>query len=121
MAYCLFLHRIWLICILFDYQSLAYSAKLPHCCLYVCVYFDLFTQRAPQLCPSSQPSSVKRSLYAHWHFTHPNACMQTHMNITYPAGLECRTLSHCHTHTHTHITLDMEIVVRVLFPNVHLV
>lgn len=47
--------------------------------------------------------------------------MQTHMNITYPAGLEYRTLSHCHTHTHTHITLDMEIVVRVLFPNVHLV
>lgn len=59
------------------------------------------SQWDPQLCFGGQPSSVKQSLYAQWHFIHPDACVQTHMTVIHPDGVWGPT-RHAQTHTDAH-------------------
>lgn len=88
----------------------------------MCVYFDLFHTERPPIVPQ-QPAELSQaepicSLAFH---TPKRVHANTHEYHLSSWARMPHTLSLSYTHARAHITLDMEIVVRVLFPNVHLV
>lgn len=117
---CLSLDRkgIWVICIVFDYLGLEYSAKLPYLCLclsVVCVCSDLFHSKTPNCAPVASQAQWSRS-YMLSGISHTQACACKHTWISF-IQLGSHVV-HTYTQMHTEIALDMEIMVGVSSPNV---